>query len=607
MSGFIDLVRKIEGHDTSTTTRMVAAHLRELTYNTLFWHISCGTPDELKTGLDDDEKGLLKDMIDHGSSSSTGLEIGVMLTRNGTVALSHAIAGIDCGGFNRDTHVTTAAFVGLTSNIDNLFQATISGDIGQTTLLHYGYPRNFPLLGPSGKWDDTSCPKVYHLKGMLSSELTDAEILGDMDGVILGTIIPMINKPISEILHDYYEGSGVDAGGRKFMASDRVATFGELLPDYELEAQSQAFSKAFYNKKDWKPFGQIYNGTSKEYLLNKVPSTVQEFYNELYTPCPGVLEDKYTINYFVNLVKQLERETKLGIADMTWAIVIASEYSLPGSLRKVLHRKKFEYTYTSGFSWYVIREMLLHRFADRDGKRELGVIDAGGDTVAVGPVLAGLAVGANYKTEPSGNMTEVGLAALHAVTVTGILASAADSRAWKLNTPKEIMGLSGVWVTSSCPPKYRLKTKIKKDQQTTRAELLGGIDGLVLGVHVSKWLAANPRLYLSDVLEHYYGVGYKSLSSQRRLEQFETVNTDKDKYIQRVKHACSSWYCRRTADETVEKLYSTMLPSRGKCKTKLCTHARTHARTRTTKLNSLFGKYPNCYMLTVILSKRSYL
>ena len=310
-----------------------------------------------------------------------------------------------------------------------------------------------------------------------------------------------------------------------------------------------------------------------------MPSTVRTFYKDLFETCPDVLETKYTINYFVNLVKQLERETKYGIADMTRAIVTASKYSLPGSIRKVLHRNRVEYTYTSGFSWYVIREMLLHRFVDRDGRRELGVINAGGDTVAVGPVLAGLAVGANYKTKPSRDMTEVGLTALHAVTVTGILASAADSRAWKRNTPKEIMGLTGVWVTSSCPPKYRLKTKIKKDQQTTRAELLGGIYGLVLGVHVSKWLAANPRLYLSDVLEHYYGVGYKSLSSQRRLEQFETVNTDKDKYIQRVKHACSSWYCRRTADETVEKLYSTMLPSRGKCKTKLCTHARTHART----------------------------
>ena len=61
---------------------------------------------------------------------------------------------------------------------------------------------------------------------------------GDIDGVILGTIIPMIKKkPLSQILYEYYQGSGVDAGGRIFKAADRNATFGELLPDHELEAQ----------------------------------------------------------------------------------------------------------------------------------------------------------------------------------------------------------------------------------------------------------------------------------------------------------------------------------------------------------------------------------
>ena len=56
---------------------------------------------------------------------------------------------------------------------------------------------------------------------MSSSELTDAEMLGDMDGVSLATIIPAIKKkPLSEILYDYYEGSGVfDTGGRKFKTS----------------------------------------------------------------------------------------------------------------------------------------------------------------------------------------------------------------------------------------------------------------------------------------------------------------------------------------------------------------------------------------------------
>ena len=590
LSRFIELVKKIEEDGLFNTTEEVAAYLRRLSYDKLEWSISCGSVitdtlrdfgvlDDTINLLNNTEKGLLKAMLQHSSNSTTGLEVGVTLTDSGdTIVLSHVVTAISCAGFNRDTHLTSAALVGLTKkNIDNLFQTSFSGDIGQTTILHYAYPDMYPLLGPSGKWNDISCPKVYHLKGMSSSELTDAEILGDLDGVILATIILTIKKkPLSEILYDYYEGSGVlDAGGRKFKASDRVATFGELIPDHELEAQSVAFTESYYNAKtitkwkkrfkgilklEWRPV-DFTNGTSRAYILNKVPSTVQDLYKKLYKTCPGVLKTKYTINYFVSLVKQLERETTFGIADMTRTIVIASEYSLPWPL----HSKHVDYTYTSGFSWYVIREMLLHRFANRDGKRELGVIDAGGDTVAVGPVLAGLAVGANYKTNPFRKTTNVALTALHTVTVTGILASAAYSRARKWRPLKEIMGMTGVWVRSSCPPKYRLKKQIKVGQHTSRAELLGGIDGLVLGKRVSRWLAAEPRLKLSNVLESYYGAGYKSVSSQDRLDQFYYIFPTKGAFLQQLSQ--QTRLSKPNKEHIAKTFYNTMFPSRGKRKT----------------------------------------
>ena len=157
-------------------------------------------------------------------------------------------------------------------------------------------------------------------------------------------------KPLIQIVYEYYQGSSVDAGERIFKAADRNATFGELLPDHDLEAQSMTFSDLYYNSKilgqlkklEWPP---VYSGKSKGYILKQVPSTGQTIYKNLYETCPAVLKTKCTIHYFVNLVKQLERETKYGIADMTRAIVTASKYSLQGSLRKVLHRKKVEYTY----------------------------------------------------------------------------------------------------------------------------------------------------------------------------------------------------------------------------------------------------------------------
>lgn len=116
MSNFIRLIKKVENNNLSIPTKRVAAYLRGLAYNSLTWRLSCGkTETELKTGLTVAEVELLKVMIGHSSNSTTGLETGVLLTRDGTVAVGHVITGIDCGGFNRDTQVTIAGIIGLTS------------------------------------------------------------------------------------------------------------------------------------------------------------------------------------------------------------------------------------------------------------------------------------------------------------------------------------------------------------------------------------------------------------------------------------------------------------------------------------------------------------
>ena len=67
---------------------------------------------------------------------------------------------------------------------------------------------------------------------------------------------------------------------------------------------------------------------------------------------------------------------------------------------------------TSGGSWYVLRELVTHGFAARDQQRELGVIEGGGDVVAIGQVLAGIHVSTDSK------------ARLYGATVAGSLALA---------------------------------------------------------------------------------------------------------------------------------------------------------------------------------------
>ena len=565
MSNFIRLIKKIESNNPSVPTKRVSSYLRGLAYNGLTWRLSCGKHEtDLKTGLTNAETDLLKTMIGHDSNSATGLEKGVLLANAGSVAVGHVITGIDCGGFNRDTHVTTAGAIGLTSDIDNLFQATISGDIGQTTLLHYAYPKRFPLLGPSGNWDSTTCPRVYTMHPKAASELTDAEILGDMDGAILGTIIPSIkDKPMSEILHQYYESSGIHTGGKIFKASDNAAIFGELISNHELEVQSVSFTKAFYNSKQlMHPLTNIYNGMSRAKLMKKVPSTVRTLFEKLYPSCPGVLKKKYTISYFIGLVKQLEKETGFGIRDMAFAILTESKYAIPIYL--VNSADISSYSYTSSFASYVMRDMVTHRFANNDKKRELGVVDAGGEAVTIESVLAGVFAGTTFKVKPSGEMSDHALSALHKMTLAGSLASAADKRGLAKRTSKEIMGTIGFWDSSRCPPEYRYRTIIKVGQHTTRAELLGGIDGFVTGKMLSRWMVDNKHVKLSSVLEGYYGSGYKSVSSKDRLQQFNTLIVNRNDLFRRIKTDCKTTDCQLSAQDIANMFYKTMETSTGK-------------------------------------------
>ena len=318
----------------------MAAYLRRRGYSGLNWIVACGTlgGTVYKTGLDDAEITILETMMGHKYNATTGMETGVALTRDGTVALGHVIAGIDCGGFNRDTSVSSVEFWFSTKyNLDNLFFSTLSGDIAQTTLAYNSFKTEYCLFGQAGKWDNPSCPDIYRTKtNSLKSKMTDAEVLGDIDGFILGTIMPMIknkNWKLGQIIFKYYKTDGVKVGGRVFSSAKRAETLGELVSDVELTAQSYAYAQVYFGS-----HSGSYGDASLADLLKEIPSAVQAFY-EKYIPCEIVMKNKYTILYFVKLVKKLEKETKFGIKDMTQAILLTAS---DGS-----------HKYTDGFVWYV--------------------------------------------------------------------------------------------------------------------------------------------------------------------------------------------------------------------------------------------------------------
>ena len=521
------------------------------------------------------------------------------------LAMGQVIAGISCGGFERDAALNLAAWKNVmsSSHLDNLLFTTISGDIGRTVLNVY----------PKTQYNSFEWPNVdfRSLKASVFN-MTSALVYGDMDGVILGTIMPMIqnrNWTLSRIFREYYLNDGISVGGRVFKASNRAELFGEIVSDVELELQSTAAAKVYLPVTRSSPkiaavtclknilnlfkiivfdnlfilnnYFVIRHKLDNYYVGKKfgqfVSSMVYKFY-KTYIPCTKVLNSKYTLRYFIDLVKELERETGFGVVNMTQAIVGVSEYFKSSYMKAMLDVDDHEYT--SHFAWYVLRELVAHGFSHSDQRRELGVIEAGEDVVAIGHVLAGIHAG----TDPNMHLAQrVGLYdadTLYGATVAGSLAKAAAVRhvarhAAKENSP-DMVGAVGVWENSVCPPKYRLKRSIKLGQHATRAELLGDIDGFVLGQRLPEWLKKDKQLKLSDVLEGYYGTS-DNINSQQRFNQFEQ-NTTREEMIKQTTLACedfqrvnSRWYqmfifvgtsfCKDAADQVVKKFYRNLLHS----------------------------------------------
>ena len=281
---FIELVKKLEKKDISADE--VANYLRKLGYDDKYWSWMCGFGwfNEV-TSLNVGETTRLMNMIQHkfhyqrGKKSS---ESGVALTRDGTVALGHVMAGIDCGGYHRDTGITIAEWYGgatffnsTSTHLDNLFVSTISGDIGQTALAYYSDETEYSLFGPKGKWDNPSCPRVYKTKSK-DTRMTDAEALGDIDGFVLGSVIGKMKDntmKLSDILSKYYQGDGIEVDGRKYSSANRAERFGELVSEKVLIAQSLAYAELHY-----KEHKISYGKASRSYLLNNVPSAVKTFF-----------------------------------------------------------------------------------------------------------------------------------------------------------------------------------------------------------------------------------------------------------------------------------------------------------------------------------------
>ena len=209
---FIELVEKIERHTntSSDTLEQIVNYVRQLGYNNDLFNILCGQANPLPDGvLNSEEKRVLTEMVTYNFDDISNREGGVVLSPDGeTIAMGHVITGI-CAGLVRDQSMSLNKWTaGAPLLVDNLYTATIAYDLAVSALVSSNSGSS-NLLGPSGFWSpNMKCPKDYQLNQV--SKATDAQILGDIDGFLLGYGVPAWKGKgvrLGQLLRMYY-GSG---------------------------------------------------------------------------------------------------------------------------------------------------------------------------------------------------------------------------------------------------------------------------------------------------------------------------------------------------------------------------------------------------------------
>lgn len=214
ISNFIRLVEKLEGAYPDASTEQILDMLRAIGgYNNELWRALLDK-DTLIPGvrargkLTEDDLQCLKLMMQHGGNDTAASEHGVVRDNLGQMlAMGHVVTGM-AAGKSRNHNVdlrstqglkgTAAQVAGIGSTVDNLYAATISGDLGQSA----------SMIDRKGGGKDTAYIGDR-------TEATNAEIIGDVDGFNLGSMMEQFGEAkVSAILRQYYAQSGLDSRRR---------------------------------------------------------------------------------------------------------------------------------------------------------------------------------------------------------------------------------------------------------------------------------------------------------------------------------------------------------------------------------------------------------
>ncbi|KAF5294475.1 hypothetical protein FQR65_LT01601 [Abscondita terminalis] len=209
--------------------------------------------------------------------SDCPIENGVVYTKWGAVQAGNVIAGVAAG---RETQIITERYY----KIDSKFAATLAGDLAEVSLHQGAKGKQEFSIGGRGGWNGTQIPRWYFLEKSSDVEMTDAEIRGSLDGLIIAkNMEAWKNKArslkLSQVLDMYYSSRGVFS--QKYRACNRQKLYYEMAPEEELVSQTIGFS--FLLDNEAKLLGTIIdskgienNGQNAVKQLNSYISSVQD-------------------------------------------------------------------------------------------------------------------------------------------------------------------------------------------------------------------------------------------------------------------------------------------------------------------------------------------
>ncbi|KAL9919732.1 uncharacterized protein ACN427_001543 isoform 1-T1 [Glossina fuscipes fuscipes] len=188
------------------------------------------------------------------------VENGVIHTDWGTVATGTLVAGIAAGLQPQTVQLKTLLALAsrrpgsgqslpqtATVNVDNRWAATLAGDLAEVALIQMPMTgSDTASIGADGAWNSTVMPRWYFLSQRHNVEMTDAEIRGGLDGLIIAMNIAnwrtqAPNLKLSQLLRMYYSMDGVL--GSNIMACNRKENFPIYAPLNIMTAQTSAFAQ----------------------------------------------------------------------------------------------------------------------------------------------------------------------------------------------------------------------------------------------------------------------------------------------------------------------------------------------------------------------------